>query len=213
MGMLYSSCECLCALFVVAWQLFLERRGQMHHCNVWPNISYFIQQTLLIKWKRSLRLVTRPSLTMISMNWRTPDLVHNPRLSLLLRLPRFTDAPPLLETLPYSIRILLEAAVRNCDNFQVLEGDVEKILSWNETAGNVEIPFKPARVILQDFTYAHYFILYNAEKMLLQRSTRCGWPCCHARCHEGKPFTFSKFILTQPSAWVVIPLRSTHLFL
>lgn len=57
-----------------------------------------------------------------------------------------------LETLPYSIRILLESAVRNCDNFQVQEDDVEKILDWNKTAGEVEIPFKPARVLLQDFT-------------------------------------------------------------
>lgn len=57
-----------------------------------------------------------------------------------------------IETLPYSIRILLEAAVRNCDNFQVHEEDVEKILDWNKTAGEVEIPFKPARVLLQDFT-------------------------------------------------------------
>jgi hypothetical protein len=36
---------------------------------------------------------------------------------------------------------------------QVEEADVEKILDWAKTAGNVEIPFKPARVILQDFTY------------------------------------------------------------
>lgn len=57
-----------------------------------------------------------------------------------------------LETLPYSIRILLESAVRNCDNFQVQAEDIDKILNWGETAGHVEIPFKPARVLLQDFT-------------------------------------------------------------
>ena len=57
------------------------------------------------------------------------------------------------ETLPYSIRVLLEAAVRNCDEFSVKEHDVEKILDWtkNSTQG-IEIPFRPARVILQDFT-------------------------------------------------------------
>lgn len=54
--------------------------------------------------------------------------------------------------LPFSIRILLESAVRNCDNFQVMESDVKKILNWNEHQGSVEIPFRPARVILQDFT-------------------------------------------------------------
>ncbi len=54
------------------------------------------------------------------------------------------------DTLPYSIRYLLESAIRNCDNFQVLKADVEKILDWEFTAPKqVEIPFKPARVILQ----------------------------------------------------------------
>lgn len=58
-----------------------------------------------------------------------------------------------IEKLPYSIRILLESAVRNCDEFNVTQKDVEKILDWVKTSANdVEIPFKPARVILQDFT-------------------------------------------------------------
>lgn len=48
---------------------------------------------------------------------------------------------------------MLESAVRNCDNFAVKEQDVENILDWkkNFTKG-IDIPFKPARVILQDFT-------------------------------------------------------------
>ena len=55
--------------------------------------------------------------------------------------------------LPFSIRVLLESAVRNCDNFHVNQKDVENILSWEQNQENsVEIPFKPARVILQDFT-------------------------------------------------------------
>ncbi|CAI0392757.1 unnamed protein product [Linum tenue] len=55
--------------------------------------------------------------------------------------------------LPYSIRILLESAIRNCDEFQVKSNDVEKIIDWQNTAPKlVEIPFKPARVLLQDFT-------------------------------------------------------------
>jgi len=60
---------------------------------------------------------------------------------------------PRVDSLPYSIRYLLESAIRNCDNFQVLKEDVEKIMDWEKTAPKqVEIPFKPARVILQDFT-------------------------------------------------------------
>uniref|UniRef100_V9KUG0 aconitate hydratase n=1 Tax=Callorhinchus milii TaxID=7868 RepID=V9KUG0_CALMI len=55
--------------------------------------------------------------------------------------------------LPFSIRVLLEAAVRNCDGFLVKKDDVENILNWKVTQHkNVEVPFKPARVILQDFT-------------------------------------------------------------
>jgi aconitate hydratase len=47
----------------------------------------------------------------------------------------------------------LESAIRNCDNFSVTEQDVEKILNWETNCTkDVEIPFKPARVILQDFT-------------------------------------------------------------
>ncbi|XP_058126532.1 cytoplasmic aconitate hydratase-like [Anopheles ziemanni] len=65
---------------------------------------------------------------------------------------------PEYRELPYSVRVLLESAVRNCDNFQVLEKDVRGILSWKQAKGTpgseteLEIPFKPARVILQDFT-------------------------------------------------------------
>ncbi|RCN35390.1 hypothetical protein ANCCAN_18741 [Ancylostoma caninum] len=57
------------------------------------------------------------------------------------------------DELPISIRYLLEAAVRHCDGFHVLESDVETILNWKQSQkAQSEIPFKPARVILQDFT-------------------------------------------------------------
>ena len=57
------------------------------------------------------------------------------------------------DRLPYSIRVLLESAVRNCDEFQVRPADVNNILEWEQNqAKSVEIPFHPARVILQDFT-------------------------------------------------------------
>ncbi|HET9327296.1 MAG TPA: aconitate hydratase AcnA, partial [Candidatus Eisenbacteria bacterium] len=58
-----------------------------------------------------------------------------------------------LERLPFSIRVLLESALRNCDNYQVTEDDVKRLAAWNGATGDpVEVPFKPARVILQDFT-------------------------------------------------------------
>lgn len=66
-------------------------------------------------------------------------------------LPALND--PRIDKLPYSIKILLESAIRNCDNFQVTKEDVEKIIDWENSAPKqVEIPFKPARVLLQDFT-------------------------------------------------------------
>ncbi|MCE9606840.1 MAG: aconitate hydratase AcnA, partial [Planctomycetia bacterium] len=58
-----------------------------------------------------------------------------------------------LAELPYSIRILLEAVLRNCDGYKVTEDDVKGLAGWKaDKAIDVEIPFKPARVVLQDFT-------------------------------------------------------------
>ncbi|CAM0885264.1 unnamed protein product [Alopecurus aequalis] len=60
---------------------------------------------------------------------------------------------PRIDKLPYTIRVLLESGVRNCDEFQITKEDVEKIMGWEKTSlEQVEIPFKPSRVILQDFT-------------------------------------------------------------
>ena len=57
-----------------------------------------------------------------------------------------------LEALPLSIRILLEAALRKHDGFLVTDDAVKTIASWSPTMAQTEIPFLPARVILQDFT-------------------------------------------------------------
>ena len=55
--------------------------------------------------------------------------------------------------LPFSIRVLLEAVLRNCDGYLVTEDDVRALAAWQATAvAKAEIPFKPARVVLQDFT-------------------------------------------------------------
>jgi len=63
-----------------------------------------------------------------------------------------------LFALPYSIRILLESVLRNCDapgneTAQITEQDVKNLAGWNaQSHADIEVPFKPARVILQDFT-------------------------------------------------------------
>jgi len=55
--------------------------------------------------------------------------------------------------LPFSIRVLLEAVLRNCDGYQVSEADVVNLAKWNAAKpAELEVPFKAARVVLQDFT-------------------------------------------------------------
>ncbi len=63
------------------------------------------------------------------------------------------ETPGGIARLPYSIRVLLESALRNVDGFRVTGDDVERILSWQPNSkAPSEIPFNPARVVLQDFT-------------------------------------------------------------
>jgi aconitate hydratase len=58
-----------------------------------------------------------------------------------------------LDRLPFSIKILLENALRHLDNYEVSEQDVKNLAGWDpKAAERPEIPFKPARVVLQDFT-------------------------------------------------------------
>ena len=55
--------------------------------------------------------------------------------------------------LPYSLRTILEALLRTCDGYEVTEADVRSLATWNAVKpAETEIPFKPARVVLQDFT-------------------------------------------------------------
>jgi aconitate hydratase len=55
-------------------------------------------------------------------------------------------------SLPYSIRILLEGALRGNDGFLVRDEDIQNIAGWTPNGERGEIPFRPSRVILQDFT-------------------------------------------------------------
>jgi aconitate hydratase len=58
-----------------------------------------------------------------------------------------------ISKLPFCIKILLESVLRNCDGQNITEEHVRAILNWDAKAKErVEIPFKPARVLLQDFT-------------------------------------------------------------
>ncbi len=72
--------------------------------------------------------------------------------------------------LPFSIKVLLEAALRQADGFEITKEAVETIAKWGpETAGKVEIPFKPARVVLQDFTGVPSVVDLAALRNAMQR--------------------------------------------
>jgi aconitate hydratase len=62
------------------------------------------------------------------------------------------DAGYNIDTLPFSIRILLENALRNFDDFGITKAHIETLATWTPEPSDRDIPFKPARVLMQDFT-------------------------------------------------------------
>lgn len=57
-----------------------------------------------------------------------------------------------IDSLPFSIKILLEAVLREFDGYVVTENDIEILANYDAKNPQGEIPFKPSRVVLQDFT-------------------------------------------------------------
>ena len=57
-----------------------------------------------------------------------------------------------LDRLPFSIRILLENALRHAGGGYVSEEDVRAVAAWSPTNAGANVPFLPTRVVLQDFT-------------------------------------------------------------
>jgi aconitate hydratase len=57
-----------------------------------------------------------------------------------------------LSKLPYSIRVVLEAALRQCNDCEITQNDVKNIAAWTPKGARPGIPFLPARVVMQDFT-------------------------------------------------------------
>jgi aconitate hydratase len=57
-----------------------------------------------------------------------------------------------VSSLPYSIKVLLECAVRNYDEKLITMEHIKRIVSWRDAGDNEEIPFIPSRIVLQDFT-------------------------------------------------------------
>ena len=81
-----------------------------------------------------------------------------------------------VDNLPFSIRVLLESCLRNCDGYVVSEDDVKNLAAWADSRGvlasggnAVEVPFKPARVVLQDFTGVPAVVDLAAMRSAMQR--------------------------------------------
>ena len=58
-----------------------------------------------------------------------------------------------LERMPFTVKVLLENVLRNCGSEFVGEDDVRALAGWKPNSGAAtEVPYMPARVVLQDFT-------------------------------------------------------------
>src|SRR3954463_10833483 len=76
-----------------------------------------------------------------------------------------------LDKLPFSIKVLLESCLRKMDNFIVNEDDVRGLAAWNaEKVTAVDLPFSPARVILQDFTGVPCVVDLAAMRAAMKRA-------------------------------------------
>jgi aconitate hydratase len=75
-----------------------------------------------------------------------------------------------IDKMPFSIKILLESLLRNEDGYIVTAEDIKNLAAYNPKApAQVELPFKPARVILQDFTGVPAVVDLAALRSAMQR--------------------------------------------
>ena len=88
----------------------------------------------------------------------------------IYRLSRLQDAGlGQVDRLPFSIRVLLESVLRNCDDFTVTQDDVKNMAAWTAEPAKQELPFKPYRVVLQDFTGVPAVVDLAAMRSAMQR--------------------------------------------
>ncbi len=75
-----------------------------------------------------------------------------------------------IDRLPCSIRVLLEACLRNCDGHIVTREHVEALANYDaRSVGEQEIAFHPGRVVLQDFTGVPAVVDFAALRSAMQR--------------------------------------------
>ena len=77
-----------------------------------------------------------------------------------------------IDSLPYSIKVLLESALRNHDGRMITDDDVRAVAQYDATkAGDAEVAFKPGRVVLQDFTGVPSIVDLAAMRSAIVRIT------------------------------------------
>jgi aconitate hydratase len=77
-----------------------------------------------------------------------------------------------IDALPYAIKVLLESALRNHDGRAITDGDVRAIAQYDATkVGETDVAFRPARVVLQDFTGVPAVVDLAAMRGALARMT------------------------------------------
>jgi len=75
-----------------------------------------------------------------------------------------------VERLPYCVKVLLEAMLRNVDGFIITNDDVAGLAAWNaKQPTKTELPFKPGRVVLQDFTGVPAIVDLAAMRAAMRR--------------------------------------------
>ena len=88
----------------------------------------------------------------------------------LYRLDALADEGFDIDRLPFSIRILLEGLLRECDGSTITEDDVRRLAGYDPSnPAESDIPFSPSRVLLQDFTGVPAVVDLAALRSAMQR--------------------------------------------
>lgn len=75
-----------------------------------------------------------------------------------------------ISRLPFSIRVILESVLRNCDGHKIKKEDVMRLANWNAKKPiEEEIPFVVARIVLQDFTGVPLLVDLAAMRSAIKR--------------------------------------------
>src|SRR5215472_11863874 len=126
------------------------------------------------------RRATRDERRGLTMRQRTDSFRTRSRLTVggatfdYFSLPALATARGLdLDRLPFSVRILLENLLRNEDGRLVREADVRALAAWDPSATAAsEVPYMPARVLLQDFTGVPAVVDLAAMRSAMERAGR-----------------------------------------